>query len=96
MNKNVQRNLKRLSSKVKKITNSVEKGLGKEILDLYSSRKVSQFVNAERIIDSLRNGGDKALHKANIFILSLNFFFQKFNLLHFSCFQNICIGFHQK
>ena len=54
MKKYIQRNYNRLESKVNKITNPISKGLGKEILDLYSSRKVSQFVNAERIIDSLK------------------------------------------
>ena len=40
MNKNVERNLKRLSSKVNKIKNSVGKGLGETILKLYETRKV--------------------------------------------------------
>ncbi len=65
---NTERNKLRLEAKVNKITNPISKGLGEEILKLYSSRKVSQFVNAERIIDALRNGGDKAINKANIFI----------------------------
>ena len=68
MNKNVERNLKRLSSKVNKIKNSVGKGLGETILKLYETRKVSQFVSAEKIIDSLKNEGVKAIPKADIFI----------------------------
>ena len=40
MNKNIERNFKRLSSKVNKISNPISKGLGKEILGLYESRKL--------------------------------------------------------
>ena len=68
MNKNVQRNLKRLSSKVNKITNPVGKGLGKEVLKLYESRKISQFHGAEKIIDELRKNNSIAINKANLLI----------------------------
>ena len=68
MNKNVQRNFNRLSSKVNKITNPISKGLGKEILDLYETRKISQFHNAEKIIDELKNNKAIGIHKANILI----------------------------
>ena len=50
MNKNIERNFKRLSSKVNKISNSVGKGLGETILKLYESRKVSQFQGAEKLL----------------------------------------------
>jgi len=42
--------------------------LGETILNLYKSRKVSQFVNAERTIDALRSQDIKAIPKADIFI----------------------------
>ena len=68
MNKHIERNFKRLSSKVNKISNPISKGLGKEILDLYESRKLSQFHGAEKIIDELKNNNIMAIHKANILI----------------------------
>ena len=50
MNKIVQTNSNRLSSKDNKITDSINKGLGKEILDLYELRKIAQFHNDEKLL----------------------------------------------
>ena len=65
---NVERNYNRLSSKVNKINNTIGEGLGKEILELYETRKVSQFHGAEKIIDALKNEGTQAIANAYIFI----------------------------
>ncbi len=66
---NTERNTIRLESKVNKITNTTSKRLGNEILGLYTSRKVSQFVNAERVIDALKSGDANAIFKAKQFLL---------------------------
>ena len=51
-----------------RIKSPVGKGLGESILKLYESRKISQVVNAERVIDALKNEGVIAIPKADIFI----------------------------